>query len=367
MAGTYDNEDQRFIDRIRCIAYKEARDHVPNGDQWITRQWIADKIGRAKNFVTTWWSQNYADCHVDYGHTGRPSKMSKLVQDSVLEASDKQRKGCRKLVESILQQFNVHIHESTIRRFRRDELLKVFHVKPKPLKSTVNIEDRKWLADQLSKWDDGDFLHLAPSDEFFIWGSRKPNPQNDIIWAHSYDEIPPEEHFRSVPQHPLCVGFFVIFTARRMLWVVKEKGQSWDGEYFRQVILCENVLPFLRREENVVSLDEVVFVHDKAPCMRANKTQALLQASGIEFWGNDTWPGNSPDLNPAEVLGAIIKSKVEERMSSDKHFTFESISEHLNFVCKSLEFDTDLFVALLSSFPARVKAIRKAKGGHTDF
>ncbi|CAF5173205.1 unnamed protein product, partial [Rotaria magnacalcarata] len=54
---------------------------------------------------------------------------------------------------------------------------------------------------------------------------------------------------------------------------------------------------------NVIDLDEVIFVHDKAPCMRANKTQHLLQENDVKFWGNDIWPGNSPGLNVAECIG----------------------------------------------------------------
>jgi hypothetical protein len=34
-------------------------------------------------------------------------------------------------------------------------------------------------------------------------------------------------------------------------------------------------------------IHEVIFLHDKAPCMRAIATQQLLNESGIDFWGND--------------------------------------------------------------------------------
>ena len=38
MAGTYDSEKQRVIDRIKCIAFREARDA---GATFINRKWIA--------------------------------------------------------------------------------------------------------------------------------------------------------------------------------------------------------------------------------------------------------------------------------------------------------------------------------------
>ena len=89
------------------------------------------------------------------------------------------------------------------------------------------------------------------------------------------------------------------------MWVIKEKGESWDGAYFREKILTDRVIPFLQDPGNVLIVGEAIFVHDKDLCMRANATQQLLRESGIEFRGNEIWPGKSPDLNAAEHLGAI--------------------------------------------------------------
>ena len=58
----------------------------------------------------------------------------------------------------------------------------------------------------------------------------------------------------------------------------KEVGQSWDGDYFRKVLLLtENVIPFLKDP------DSVVFLHDHAPCMSSLATQALLAEHNIDF------------------------------------------------------------------------------------
>jgi hypothetical protein len=64
------------------------------------------------------------------------------------------------------------------------------------------------------------------------------------------------------------------------------------------------VIPFLSDPDNVLVVGEAVFLHDKAPCMRAKATQHLLKAEMWNVWGN--WP----DLNPAEHIGAIIKDDV---------------------------------------------------------
>ncbi len=42
MAGTYDPEQQRVIDRIKCITFREAKD---SGATFIDRKWIPKKLG----------------------------------------------------------------------------------------------------------------------------------------------------------------------------------------------------------------------------------------------------------------------------------------------------------------------------------
>ncbi len=64
---------------------------------------------------------------------------------------------------------------------------------------------------------------------------------------------------------------FFMFTAKKLLWVLKEQGQSWDGIYFREIILHRNGIPFL---------------HDEASCMKVNATHRLLEDEGVKFWGN---------------------------------------------------------------------------------
>ncbi|CAF1340182.1 unnamed protein product [Rotaria sp. Silwood1] len=89
-------------------------------------------------------------------------------------------------------------------------------------------------------------------------------------------------------------------------WLSETPGESWTGQYFRDTILIQHVIAFLKDEENVINVDDAIFVQDKAPFIRANMTQYLLQDNDINFWGNDTWPGKPPDLNVAEHIGIMI-------------------------------------------------------------
>ena len=141
-----------------------------------------------------------------------------------------------------------------------------------------------------------------------------------------------------------------------------------DGEYFRENVLNEAVIPFLKNLENVISVKDVTFLHDKAPCFKALKTQDLLRQSKVDFFSSSEYPGASPDLNACEHLGSILKDRVEERL----HLTpgipsFDLLEREVITVLTAMEYETSLFVRLLESYPSRLRAVVAANGGHTKY
>jgi len=151
-----------------------------------------------------------------------------------------------------------------------------------------------------------------------------------------------------------------------MLWIVKEDGAKWDGGYFRQ-LLREKVFPFLKNPRNVLSVADVTFLHDKAPCCKALTTQELLRESGLDFFSNNEWPSSSPDLNPAEHIGAILKEEVEKKLLASQDTSKDSLMATLQEVLEDLQGKTDLFRHLLQSYPSRIRAVLQAQGGPTDY
>jgi hypothetical protein len=366
MGGRGDWENEGMIDRIMCIAFRIARDA---GATFINRKWIADRLHRHPNWVTDNWNKDPEQCFTEFG-AGRPLQLSQESRQVIAAGSHKQRKGNRKIAQEILQTRGKRVNRSTVGGYRQREGLKAFHVIARPLKTQTHMEDRMWLCDWLSEWTEEDFLHLAPSDEFFVYAIRKPNFQKDRIWAKDMDDIAEDQRYREIVRNPTCMGIFVLFTAKKLLWVLKEKGESWDGGYFREKILTENVIPFLKDPENVLVVGETVFVHDKAVCMRAKATEQLFKVNNVEFWGNDVWPGNSPDLNPAENVGAHMKDEVEALMMQETgkgRYSVETLKKNLVIVLESLENGTELFEDLLCSYPSSLEAVPRAQGQHTDF
>ena len=106
------------------------------------------------------------------------------------------------------------------------EDFKALHAIEKPLITERNREDRLTFCDILRLRYVDDFIHLAPCDELFIWRIRGPNSQNDRIWARSAEDITDDEHYRQVVKHSDCIGLFLLFSARRLTSVIKERGES---------------------------------------------------------------------------------------------------------------------------------------------
>ena len=155
-----------------------------------------------------------------------------------------------------------------------------------------------------------------------------------------------------------------------MCWVVKRKGERWDGEYFREQILLDVVIPFLKNRENVLDVAETTFLHDKAPCMKALATQQLLQSNNVDFFDNSQWPGSSPDLNITENLGSILKERVDDALTkySETERLKESVLlETIENKLSEMAEETDFFERLLISYPKHLKAVKKAGGGATEY
>ncbi len=167
----------------------------------------------------------------------------KQIYYSVLFAKKKSIQGIIKEIEEVCEKVKSY---DCVHRYLRFLGAKPFHQVPSPFISTVNVNDRLWFVNYLSKWDIEDFMNLAPSDEFFIYVSCCPNYQNDWIWTIDIDDIPENVKVRQSSKHPACIRIFLLFTAKKMLPVVKDEGHKWSGDYFIEVILAQHVILLLK-------------------------------------------------------------------------------------------------------------------------
>lgn len=94
------------------------------------------------------------------------------------------------------------------------EGLKPFNAIPKSLKTETHISDRLWPCDWFKDWTKQNFINPEPS-------------VNQIIQT-----IKLGEKYREIFNHQACTGVFIMFTCKRLLWMIKAKRESWTDEYF---------------------------------------------------------------------------------------------------------------------------------------
>ena len=78
--------------------------------------------------------------------------------------------------------------------------------------------------------------------------------------------------------------------------VFVEPGVKINGQYYRDVLLSQELLPTIRE----IAGDVFVLQQDGAPAHRARETVELLRRDTPDFIAPDLWPPNSADLNPVD-------------------------------------------------------------------
>ncbi|CAH1796019.1 unnamed protein product [Owenia fusiformis] len=214
-----DSEIQQFVDRVRCVAYREAMD---SGADFICKKWIAKKIKRSDKFVQRCWKKPYDEL-VTQSRCGAPEVLSPASKEVIWDGSAKKRKSCTEVARDIKMKRGKVVSRQLVHNYRVREGLKAWHIIPRPLKNESQKADRLWFINFLRDWDEDDFLHLAPSDEFFVYTIRKPNHQNDRVWAKRRDDCS-DLLVREQLAWPQCIGIFLLFTAKKMMWIIKDDG-----------------------------------------------------------------------------------------------------------------------------------------------
>ena len=58
-------------------------------------------------------------------------------------------------------------------------------------------------------------------------------PQQHLLWSTSPSDTPDWFRHAKYPRKPQCIGILVAIANWGVWYAIKEKGESWDGSYFR--------------------------------------------------------------------------------------------------------------------------------------
>lgn len=372
MPDTGDLQLKQEFDRAKLAAFKDVHTAQKQSSTWkITQKWVADNLGRSVGFVKKWWNVdiNHNTYQTDKRSGIPATTLSNQLQAQILRFCKNQRKrGTRKCAKYVNRNGTNNVSHQTIWHFLRASQLKPRHRRNVPMLSALNITHRLELADFLSNLTDDQWLNMVVMDEFFIYMQRKINSKNDVIWTDDPSECE-NLFYNPVPRNSVCIGVCIIMSCKTISWLIKDQGQSWDGEYFRQSVIPW-VEDFMTDTDCVEDPDLACLVHDCCPGWSARATQQQMEETGIDFikaTGYGRWGGNSADLNTIENCGGSVMEAVETELMNEPVSQTQTQRQVLLKVLRRVlrrykRNNQDYFRKLVLSFPDRL-AKMVANGG----
>lgn len=238
----------------------------------------------------------------------------------------------------------------TIRRRLVQAGLSCYRPAKKPALSKKNIKDRLAFAKRYQHWTVDQWRKCMFSDETTIsqhgtWVRhvRRPaNKRHDQRYTIPTVKNPPK----------VMVWGAISAKGRCGLWFAPQ-GTTINSATYLDILKEKLPIYMASRQCNY-------FQHDGAPCHQARVVRNWLAHESINVLG--PWPGNSPDLNCIENCWVAIKKKV----SNHRPTSYEALIQNIKEVWVK-EISPDFTDTLISSMPARLKAVIENKGGSTKY
>jgi transposase len=129
-----------------------------------------------------------------------------------------------------------------------------------------------------------------------------------------------------------------------------------SDEYFEQIILGSNLLEEADRHFGGRNW---IFMQDNAPAHVSESTLQSLDYIGIHVL--EEWPPGSPELNPIEILWAIMSKEVEKRLPDSK----DDLKNFVQYVWNNIPIET--ITSLIDSFPQKLMKVLQLHGDQVHY
>lgn len=208
--------------------------------------------------------------------------------------------------------------------------------------------------------------HLVPfiwfTDEKIFTVAPPINSQNDRLYAGDGTKKAQLSAARILHTRPTFSKSVMVSVGVSALGMTDlffiEPGVKINGQYYRDVLLTQNLLPAIRE----ISGDFFIFQQDGAPSHRAKETVQLLTESTPSFIQPTLWPPNSPDLNPVDYK---VWGVLQERVYRTPIRDVAELKQRLR--AEWSDFSQSIVNNAVNDWRLRLQACIDADGGHFEF
>lgn len=326
--------------RIRIVSLYESN---------YTHRQIARKLEISQKTVRKWLKRWATQGSLeDATHPGRPIKHARAMMQRVQQLMRGRQGASSRKVARKLTAEGTPVSHTTVQHIAHALNMHPYARPRKPLLTPTFKTNRLRFA-RASGTRDWRAVIAADEKRFSLFDT--PNRRNDVVWGRRGDPIPPS--VRAKHSVHLNVYAAIAHGGRSTLYIFDSNLDA--ALYIR--ILEKVMLPAAQR---IFGRRRWTYLADKDPKHTSRQALTWLENNKIQHFG-DSWPANSPDLNPIENMWSILRDAVLARNPTTK----QQLRTALRVSWKSI--DQTIIDNCMDSMPSRMRAVISAKGGHTNY
>lgn len=285
------------------------------------------------------------------GHSGRKAKVTPRAKRALVLECKKNRRLTSKQLQGYLEQQDINVSTSCVRRHLIQSGLKACRPRKKPLLTEVQREKRLAWGIAHKDWTEADWCNVCFSDEstFEILDDK-----TQYVRRFPGEEYSPQCLVKTV-KHPVSVMVWSMISSKGVGRLHIVEGRMNQQQYIS--VLKQKMLPEFRK---IFAEGNGVFQQDSAPCHVAHSVIRFLRDNNVTVL---PWPGSSPDMNPIENLWMIVK----KRLAKKKPTTRVALIEGLIDIWHHDPEIKELCPQLIKSMGKRVADLVAAKGWSTKY
>ena len=220
-------------------------------------------------------------------------------------------------------------HASAYRILKNDLQLRAYKKTTEPLLTAEHKEKRKTFANWVrNNFRKEDTMRILFSDEKMFDLDGIYNAQNDRIWSVDRQDANKKGGIKQKRKFPQKVMVWLGACSKGISpLVLFENGTLDHDRYIREV------LPIARDYGNKVFGSKWTFQQDGAKPHIHEKTQEWCARNFPAFFDKDSWPPNSPDLNP---LDFCIWDEFAQAVKWNKVTSKKTLIAELKRACKRI-------------------------------